>query len=176
MGGVKNDQYSEMAELQSTERQAIEEKKLNDMKNYKIPNIEDLEKKYPILYPTVDKGNMAREIRNIILEGFDSWNKGFTDWSSWVDIAYKTDAFAVKGTQDHKSMSEYKTEMQANSTNNVKRIYFDNMLINYNWAAIHYRYNIDTNDETQKDAGDRMQFLRFEETDDGLKIGETWIK
>ena len=175
-GGVKNEDYSSMTRLQSPERRIIEENKLTDMKNYQIPDIEDLEKKYPILYPTVDKGNMAREIRNIILKGFDSWNKGFTEWSSWVDSAYKTDAFAVKETQDHRSMNDYKSLMQADSTKKVKRIYFDNMLINYNWAAIHYRYNIDTNDETQKDAGDRMQFLRFEETDEGLKIGETWIK
>ena len=58
----------------------------------------------------------------------------------------------------------------------IKKIYFDNILISDNWAAIHYRYNSENLKTNQKDSGDIMQFLRFEETNEGLKIAESWEK
>ena len=117
---------------------------------------------------------MSKEIREIILEGFNSWNTGLDAWKNWVDQAYKNDAFSMNGNRQNKTVSEYKTEIEADSDKNVKRLYFDNILINNNWSTINYRFN--SVEGTTKDARDRIQFLRFEETDEGLKIAETWRK
>ena len=54
-GGVKNEDYSSMTRLQSPERRIIEENKLTDMKNYQIPDIEDLEKNILFFIPQLIK-------------------------------------------------------------------------------------------------------------------------
>ena len=176
-GGVKNNEYEQMFHFQTEEETKLEKERLNYMINYQIPEVEDLEKKYPVLYPTVDKGNMATQIRKIILKGFDSWNEGLDIWMKWVNEAYKKDAFSMSGDRVNRTMSDYKAEKKNSLKKEIiKKIYFDNFLISDNWAAIHYRYNSENLKTNQKDAGDRMQFLRFEETNEGLKIAESWEK
>lgn len=57
-----------------------------------------------------------------------------------------------------------------------QRLYFENMLISGDWAAIHYRTIVQDKASGNKEAGSRMQFLRFAETGDGLKVTECWTK
>ena len=49
-------------------------------------------------------------------------------------------------------------------------------MIDDTWAAIHYRY---TKEYLSKEGdiyvGDRMLFLKFIETENGLKISKSWI-
>ena len=74
-------------------------------------------------------------------------------------------------------MSEYKEEMKALvEKENIKKIYFDNILIRDNWAALHYRYTNENLTTKEITAGDRMQFLKFEQKGDDLKIVASWIK
>lgn len=74
-------------------------------------------------------------------------------------------------------MTQYKEAMTELCTKEkIEKLYFDNILIRDDWAAIHYRYRI-TNLETESiDVGDRMQFLKFEIQEGGLKIVSSWIK
>ena len=60
----------------------------------------------------------------------------------------------------------------------IKKKYFDNILIRGNWAALHYRYTREQKPLTGDNiyAGDRMQFLKFEEKDGGLKIANSWTQ
>ena len=44
---------------------------------------------------------MSKEIREIILEGFNSWNTGLDAWKNWVDQAYKNDAFSMNGNRQN---------------------------------------------------------------------------
>ena len=75
-------------------------------------------------------------------------------------------------------MNVYKEEMRVLARKEkIKKLYFDNILISDNWAALHYRYiseSLENNEE--KYVGDRMQFLKFEQKDDKWKIVESWIK
>ena len=61
-------------------------------------------------------------------------------------------------------------------TNKIRKLFFDNIMIDDTWAAIHYRY---TKEDLSKEGdiyvGDRMLFLKFIETENGLKISKSWI-
>ena len=73
------------------------------------------------------------------------------------------------------SLEEYKHHLRNEAETVQKtRIYFDNMLIRDNWAAIHYR-TVDTNLETgEKTDGDHMQFLEYEISGDDVKVIGSW--
>ena len=74
-------------------------------------------------------------------------------------------------------MTKYKEEITTLfSKEEIKKLYFDNILIRDNWAGIHYRFrsrNLETN---EKNVGDRMEFFKFEQKDGALKIVGNWIK
>ena len=74
-------------------------------------------------------------------------------------------------------MKTYKDAMVALTENKtIKKLYFDNILVRDNWAAIHYRYRIEYKETNQKEVGDRMQFLKFIEEGGNYKIQASWIK
>ena len=58
----------------------------------------------------------------------------------------------------------------------ITKLYFDNILIRDNWAALHYRYRTYDKITKEKYAGDRMQFLKLEQVDDRLIIIGSWIQ
>ena len=66
------------------------------------------------------------------------------------------------------------TQLEASQT--IKKLYFDNILISDNWAALHYRYRSEDLTTNQKSVGDRMQFLKFKEEGGVYKIEASWIK
>ena len=73
-------------------------------------------------------------------------------------------------------MTKYKEEITALfSKVEIKKLYFDNILIRDNWAGIHYRLRsrLETN---EKNVGDRMEFFKFEQKDGSLKIVGNWVK
>ena len=78
-----------------------------------------------------------------------------------------------------RNLTLYKEEMKKLfDTYEIKKKYFDNILIRENWTALHYRYTRENKTDTKEDiyVGDRMQFLKFEKKDDGLKIVNSWIQ
>lgn len=73
-------------------------------------------------------------------------------------------------------MSEYRRAMRALvKKENIKKLYFDNILIRDNWAALHYRYTSEDLKTGVKRCGDRMQFLHFSNNKNGVKIYSSWI-
>ena len=72
-------------------------------------------------------------------------------------------------------MSLYKQEMEELfGKSDIKKIYFDNILIRDKWAALHYRFTNTTSGV--KTVGDRMEFLQFEKQDNNWKIISIFVK
>ena len=175
-GGVKGNNYEGMLSFQGPEEKEIQEKQIENIMNYEIPDTDDLQEKYPVIYPTKYKGNKAKEILRIILKGFDSWNQGIDSYIKWVNEGYDSDAESTDTNDEKRTMSEYKSAMKSLvKKENIKKLYFNNILIRDDWAAIHYYYTSEDLEKGEKTWGDKMQFLKFEDKDDGLKIISSWI-
>ena len=95
----------------------------------------------------------------------------------WVDTAYDEKATSSSLDERNRTMEEYKNEMKEFTTNHtIKKLYFENVLIRDNWAALHYRYTNYNSEDKTTFGGDRMQFLKFEQKADNLKIVASWIQ
>jgi hypothetical protein len=176
-GSTKDESSKGMAMFQGAEEKKVEQEQLEYMQNYKIPDTENLEEKYPVLNPTKGKGEYVEEIRSIVLNGFDSWNKGYTEWLKWVYDTYSIDAESYSLDERKRTLSEYRNEMKTLvKTQNLKKLYFDSLLISENWAALHYRYSLEELKTGEKTFGDRMEFIKFEKSGNSLKIVSTWIQ
>ena len=142
------------------------------MKHYQLPNITNFHERYFIINPTEYSGENANDILNTILEGFEMWNTDINSYKSWVDTAYDPNAISSSLSEDDRTMSKYKEEMEKLfAGEKIEKLYFDNILIRDDWAAIHYRYrkfNKTTNELTS--FGDRMEFFKFERKKGDLKI------
>jgi hypothetical protein len=74
-------------------------------------------------------------------------------------------------------MTEYKQEIETRfRQEKIEKLYFDNILIRDDWAALHYRYRITNLSTSAIYVGDRMQFLQFVQDGSGFKIKASWIK
>ena len=75
-------------------------------------------------------------------------------------------------------MTEYKDEIRALfESEKITKLYFDNILIRDNWAAIHYRYRRESKNNHRIKVGDRMEFFKFIENRDGnFSIEANWIQ
>ena len=98
------------------------------------------------------------------------------DYLNWIESNYISDAvsYGLDGTA--RTKEQYKDAMsQLPTSQKIEKLYFDNILIRDNWAALHYRYRskVSTNGKT---VGDRMQFLKFKEEGSVYKIEKSWIK
>lgn len=179
-GSTKDVSYDGLVYFQGDNEKRVQEEQIFHVLNYHIPdNEDDLNKKYPIKYKTTHSGENADLMLDIILHGFDAWNKGIEYYKTWVDSAYASDAKSSSLQEIERTMEEYKQEMEELAANyEIKKLFFDNILIRDDWAALHYRYTrVDkTSTEENKYAGDRMQFLKFQKNGDDLKIVASWIQ
>jgi uncharacterized membrane protein len=163
--------------FQADKEKVEQDEQDNYIQNYVIPTTDDLKTKYIIKYPTEYIDSNANTILQIILEGFDNWNKGFSFYSAWIDSAYDTNAKSSSLDERERTMDVYKTEIQELFSNEkIEKLYFDNILIRENWAGLHYRYRREILETHEKSFGDRMQFLKFEEKEGILKITGSWIQ
>ena len=95
----------------------------------------------------------------------------------WIYDAYSYNAESYSLDERKRTLSEYKNEMKnLVKTQNLKKLYFDSMLISENWAALHFRYSLEELKSGEKTFGDRMQFLKFEKSGNTLKIVSSWIQ
>jgi len=176
-GGPKDSSYEEMLSFQGPEEKKVQEEQLDYMLKYEIPETDDLKEKYIIKYPTNYIDANANQILDIIRNGFDNWNNGIEKYLNWVDTAYDENARSTGLDASNRTMTEYKEAMKTLvGKEDIKKIYFDNILIRDNWAGLHYRYTSVNLQTKEKTAGDRMQFLKFEQKENGLKIIGSWIK
>lgn len=179
-GSTKDASYDGLKNFQGDDERRVQEEQIFFVQNYQIPSNEtDLKKKYPIKYKTEYIDDNAEDILKIILEGFDAWNKGIDDYKVWVTNNYDSTANSSSLDERDRTRDEYIKEMEELCNNNeIKKKYFDNILIRGNWAALHYRYTREPKPLTGENiyVGDRMQFLKFEEKNGVLKIANSWIQ
>ena len=139
-----------------------------------IPEIDVLAVRYPVKHPTSVRTALGREIRQAILLDFDCWNKGYDQWEAWArhtlseDFICHTDFGDASREQYLEASRVWFDEKQS------KRLYFDNLLVRDNWAAIQYRI-VYTENGVKEDKS-MMQFFRFVEEEDGVKLVECWNK
>lgn len=174
-GGPKDKSYDSMCHFQTEEENASEKAAWMKVMEYRIPDTDVLEDKYIVKNPTtVDESGL--EIKEKLLQDFEYWNKGSEDWSVFADQLYSKDAVYHRNGNDL-SLKEMKEKaLEEEKTAEVTKLYFDNMLIRDNWAAIHYRELIEDKSSGEKEACDRMEFLHFDDADGELKVIEHWVK
>lgn len=157
--------------FQGPDEKEVQEAQNEYMLNYEIPEIDDLEKKYPITYPTSYTSSLAQDMLHLILKGFDSWNKGIEEYIKWTYEAFYSEAEASVISEEKLSLSEYRRTLRnLAKTENIKKLYFDNILIRDEWGTLHYRYRNEDLKTGEIKIGDRMQFLKYNNAEGGLKI------
>ena len=175
-GGVKDDTYYDSIERQGSAEKKEQEEQNNFLLTYTPDDtITDLTSKYFVKFPTAneDSGNV---IRDIILNGFDNWNKGLSQYLTWVNANFDSGATSKYGDNE-RTMTKYKEEITELFENEeITKLYFDNFIIRDNWAAIHYRFRSVNQKNTKTRVGDKMEFFKFEEKDGAKKIVKNWLK
>ena len=176
-GSVKDDSYDGLIRIQGEDEKKNQTGQDEYNLNYQFPETDDLTKKYVIKYPTTYIDANANQILDIILNGFESWNKGLSYYLDWVDNNFDENAFSSSMDERERNMTQYKAEITELFQNNtITKLYFDNFLIRDNWAAIHYRYRKENYKGSEKYVGDRMEFFKFEGEDQNLKIVANYIQ
>ena len=95
-----------------------------------------------------------------------------------MSTTYDADAliYGFDGNKDGLTIDEYKgaiNELIVKKT--FTKLYFDNILIRDNWAALHYRYRSIDSETNAKYVGDTMRFLKFKEEGSTYKIIGSWL-
>ena len=174
-GGVKDDTYYNSIENQGSAEKKVQEEQNNFLLIYTPDDsITNLTEKYFVKFTTAneDEGNV---IRDIILNGFESWNKGIEPYLEWVKNNFATGATSKYGDNE-RDMNQYKEEITELFENEkITKLYFDNFLIRGDWAAIHYRFRGVDQKNTRTRVGDRMEFFQFN-SDTPKKIVGNWLK
>ena len=174
-GGVKDATYYDSIERQGSAEKKEQEEQNNFLLTYTPKNDADLKKKYFVKI-TTDNEDEGGVITNIILDGFEKWNTGITQYLSWVDSYFADDATSKYGDKE-RTKTKYKEEITELFKNEkITKLYFDNFIIRDNWAAIHYRFRSVDQKNTKTRVGDKMEFFKFEGEGTAKKIVANWVK
>lgn len=87
-GGVKNSSYSGTMHFQTPEEQETQNQFMQDIINTVLPETDDLEVKYPVIYATPIETEIGVKIKAALLEDFEHWNGGYEDWANWADTFF----------------------------------------------------------------------------------------
>ncbi len=164
-GGPKDASFDSMTHYQSDEEKALQQEQIDAVLNYEIPETDDLNEKYPVKNPTSDNSDKADMIRAAILKDFDAYNQGVDAYAEEVQDLFTDDALITVSGDKYDKAGYIELEKTNAETTKVTKLYFDNMLISGDWAAIHYRVTNEDAATGEKDAADKMEFFRF--TEDG---------
>lgn len=161
--GTKGSDYNGLMHFLTEEEKAAQNAFMDSVANTVIPETGNLEEKYPVHFTTPANSPIAAEMKNAILQEFDLWNQGEV-WTRNAGCFFTEDFICNLDGRDV-SREEYLSNAPSDT-----RLYFENMLLSGDWAAIHFR--------TRKhgEADNEMRFLHFVQTDDGMKIDRCWVK
>ncbi|MBR3742889.1 MAG: nuclear transport factor 2 family protein [Clostridia bacterium] len=176
-GGTKDQSFGNMCMFQGPAEKEVQQKNLEALLSITLPETDDLAKKYPVLYPTVDKGDWAKEIRALVFQDIDSWNRGYDAWVKWTEEGYAPDAISSGLRDEKRTMDAYRAAVKAMmEKETIRKVRIDSLLIQDDWAAVHYFFVSENKETGEKTTGDRMTFLQFARKEDGLKIIGSWTK
>lgn len=172
-GGSRTDNYSGLFYFLTDEEKAAQNALIQAIIDTALPETDDLEAKYPVVYPTTIDTELGKQMKAAILKDFDAWNSGYDAWCAWADELYTDDVmYDYRGTQY--DLAGLKTAMQS-MIESEQRVRINNILISEDWAAVHF-WNVVTAADGSRDAFNHMQFIHFVETEDGLKVDMCWAK
>ncbi len=172
-GGVKGPDYAGMMSFQTPEEKETQKAFMEQMINKELPATDDLEAKYPVLYPTPIDTELGRKMKAAILNEFEQWNRGYDAWAAYADTMYTADVkYDLSGeAMDLKGLKA----VLADNVNGTKRIQINNILVSEDWAAIHF-WDVTTKADGSKSADNHMQFLHFVEDGGQVKADMCWAK
>ena len=137
---------------------------------YNIPT-EELLKLFPVTYQTPALTKMEQNVQNRMLNGFNRWNMGYAAWSSRAEEFYTEDAVCTYKDKEL-TVSQLKEVMKPIIAS-TRRVRINNILVSENWTAVHY-WDVTTLEDGTEDVANHMQFLRFAEDGDGVKVDLCW--
>ncbi|MCR4891015.1 MAG: nuclear transport factor 2 family protein [Lachnospiraceae bacterium] len=172
-GGVKNDTYSGTMHFQTEEEQKAQQEFMDELIATELKDTDNLEDKYPIVYPTTIDTELGEKMKAAILEDFDKFNQGYGAWDTWTKDFY-TDDVAMNYLGEDISLDDYKAEMKK-QIGNTQKVRINNILVSEDWAAIHY-WTVTEKEDGTKDADNHMQFLHFVENGDGIQVDICYAK
>jgi hypothetical protein len=172
-GGVKNESYDGTMHFQTEEEQKAQKEFMDELCNTELADTDDLEEKYPVVYPTTIDTEIGQHIKTAILNDFENWNQGYDTWNKWTESFYATDA-ALNYKGEDISLDEYK-DIVKDQIDNTQRVRINNILISEDWAAIHF-WTVTTNEDGTKEADNHMQFLHFVQNGDKVSVDRCFMK
>jgi len=173
-GGARDDSYASMSSFQNADEQLQDSIFWASVQNATLPNTTDLFAKYCVEHPTSIVGEVAEQIQQLLLQDFEHYNAGYIVWNNWADQFYASD-LQYHGKRETFTLEALK-ESTRESMSKIKttKLYFDNMLIRDDWAAIHYRVVEEDLTTGEKTPDDRMEFLHFRKEGDKLVVFEVF--
>ncbi|MCR5580277.1 MAG: nuclear transport factor 2 family protein [Pseudobutyrivibrio sp.] len=172
-GGVKNDSYDGTMYFQTEEEQKAQKEFMDELTSTVLKDTDDLEEKYPVVYPTTIDTEIGEKMKTAILNDFENWNSGYDAWDAWTDTFY-TDDVAMNYLGDDTTLDDYKSAVK-DQIDNTQRVRINNILVSEDWAAIHF-WTVTTNEDGTKDADNHMQFLHFVENGDDVQVDRCFMK
>ena len=122
----------------------------------------------------MSKTGLEEAIRDRLETGFKNWNGGYECWLEWCNTLYDDESlYNVYG--HHLTLKQYQDMMgDLFKKQDIFLGKFHNMIIEDNWCAI--RYDVETVDKVtgERETQESMEFVRFKETPDGVKVDEGW--
>ncbi len=172
-GGVKGADYEVMQNFQTKEEKEAQKKFMDEMIAKELPKTDDLEKKYPVLYPTPIDTEIGKKIKAAVLNEFEAWNGGYDTWAAYADKMYAADLkYDLSG--EEMDLAGLKAARK-DTVDQTKRVQINNILVSEDWAAIHF-WDVTTGADGSKSADNHMQFLHFVEDGDSVKVDMCWAK
>ncbi len=172
-GGSRTDNYSGLLSFLTGDEFLAQKLFMREIENTVLPDTDNLEEKYPIVYPTTIDTELGLKIKAAVLQDFEAWNSGEDAWKEWADAFYTDDAVYTYRDESY-SADELKDGIGPR-VDNEKRVRLNNLLVSEDWAAIHF-YSVHTAEDGKAEAYNHMQFLHFVEDGDGVKVDMCWAK
>ena len=172
-GGVKNENYDGTMHFQTEEEQKAQKEFMDELCNTKLKDTDNLEEKYPVVYPTTIDTELGKQMKAAILNDFENYNSGYAAWDKWTDEFYAENA-SLNYKGDDVSLDEYK-DIVKDEIGNTSRVRINNILVSEDWAAIHF-WTVTTNEDGTKEADNHMQFLHFVQNGDKVQVDNCFMK
>lgn len=172
-GGIKGQDYTGLMNFQTQEEKAAQEAFMQAIIDIQLPETNNLEEKYPVLYPTTIDTELGKTMKAAVLNDFEHWNNGYDDWATWADEFYTADVmYDLDGTEcDLNTLKD----IVRDTIDQTKRVQINNILVSENWAAIHF-WTVTTGEDGTQSADNHMQFLHFVEENGEVKVDLCWAK
>lgn len=163
-GGVKDAAYPMMMHFQTPEEQEAQNRAMDELLHTVLLETEDLNEKYPVLYPTSVSTEAEKNMKDTVLRLIDAWNRGAEAYRAYTNkILAKNGSFNV-----HEKDLTLEEMQNRPALEKERKIRIDSILVNADWAAVHF-WSVFGEDDVR----DTMEFLHFSE--DGKTIDQVLI-